>query len=208
MTQEELYWFEKRLNMRADTKEREIRDKYNYRIRGLLEVGKKIGKTENQIRRDSDRLEHECRNEIEFARLTILEPVLDAKQKVRLQSIKWQKQQEELKAQREAEEARKRNEREKNERERREKEKREEERRLAKEAAERAKREEQERIIREEKARREREEQEKREKTKRVLGLFFGVIAAVGVIAAIIIFRKYILAAIIVVIVISALVSS
>ena len=194
MTQEELYWYEKRLYMQADAKEREIRDKYNHYIRGVDVLG--AGKTEEQKRHEILDLELKCREEVELGRLTILEPILDAQQKARLKSIReWKVQRAQMERER-LERERREQERRDQERQRRE----EEEKRLAriraKEAAERAKKEKQERIIREEKARREREEQEERERTRKALGWFFGIIAVVGIIAAIIIFRKFILAAI------------
>lgn len=131
---------------------------------------------------------------------------------------KWKRQKQLEEARVRAEQERKRQEAERKweqeriERERIEAEKRkrqeEEERRMAPIRAEQARREEQERKRREEQARREREEQEQRERTRKALGWFFGIIAVVGVIAAIIIFRKYIIAAIVVIIILSVLFSN
>ena len=103
MTQEELYWYEKRLYVQADAKEREIRDWSNRRIRHLGD----FGMPEEKQRRERMRIEAETIRAIEFARLEILEPVLDAQKKARLHQLRLEKQQEETKQRIEAERQRK-----------------------------------------------------------------------------------------------------
>lgn len=103
MTQEELYWYEKRLYMQADAKEREIRDHLNLRIKHLGD----FGMPEEKQRWERRRIEGESIRAIEFARLEILEPVLDAQKKERLRQLRLQKQKQEISQKIEAERQRK-----------------------------------------------------------------------------------------------------
>ena len=196
MTQEELYWYEKRLYMQADAKEREIRDQLNLRIRHLGD----FGMPEEKQRRERMRIEGEALRIIEFARLEILEPVLDTQKKARLRQLRLQKQIEEARQRTEAEWQRKAYEEKKN-RERLEdaRRKRQEEKEKRIRAIEAAAKAERERI--------EREKQERIENTKTAIGWIVGILVIGGIITAIIIFRKWIIAGILVVFGLSILLS-
>lgn len=184
MTQEELYWYEKRLYMQADAKEHEIRDKYNHWIRGVDVLGE--GKTEEKKRREKLDLELKCREEVELARLTILEPILDAQQKARLKSIR------ELKVRR-AQMERERLERDRIESERREAERKrreEEEKRLAPIRAQQAAERERKMKIEYERQQKLYEEQRKaaeREENERIAIKWIVGIVIVGVIIALLV---------------------
>lgn len=203
MTQEELYWYEKRLYMQADAKEREIKDWSNRRIRHLGD----FGMPEDKQRRERLRIEVETIRAIEFARLEILEPVLDAQKKARLRQLRLEKQQEETRQRIEAERQRKAWEEEEKKRKERErleeairKRQEEEEKRLAPiRAREAAAKAERERI--------EQKKQERKENTETAIGWIIGILVLGGIIAAVIIFRKWIIAGILVVFGLSILLS-
>ena len=94
MTQQELYWYEKRLREKADAKEREIREHYNLMLNRPIPA--RIRQSQTLMEREeyrNSRLRMECKQEIEFTRLEILEPILDAAEKQRLQSLRNAKEQ-------------------------------------------------------------------------------------------------------------------
>lgn len=189
--QEEQYWKEKRLYLQADEKEREIRDIFAHRIRGIDLFSQ--GKTEERKRWERIRLESQCRQEVEFARLTILEPILDSTKKEQLKKLREQKQK-----QREEEEQRLKKEEQRRQKEEENRRKREEEeRRLApiraKEAAER----ERKRKIELERQRKLEEERRKeairRENTRTAIKWVVGIIVVAIIIALIVNFWEPIL---------------
>lgn len=190
--QEEQYWKEKRLYLQADEKEREIRDAYSCRIRRANDMAPKWV-TEDQKKRTRMHLEDQCRQEVEFARLTILEPILDCSKKERLKQLREQKEAEELRR-KEAEERRRKEEemqkqKEEEERKRREEEQQkreEEERRLATIRAQKAAEKERERKIEYERQRKLEEKRraaEQKEKKRKTVGCFFGTIVLLVVLA-------------------------
>lgn len=205
MTQEELYWYSKRLYLKADAKEREIREEAKRVFMREQQWNAKWW-TPKDVERCRMNIETQAQKYIEFARLEILEPVLDSQQKIRLETLRFEKKMKEEERKRQEEKM----ERERKEREEERRKKEEEEKRLApiraKEAEERAKKEKQE------KEKREREEQERRaqlearakqlqkeENTRTALGWLAGIIIVGGIIAVIIIFRKWILAALLII---------
>ena len=168
MTQEELYWYEKRLRMKADAKEHEIREHYNFLLNRPIPQWMRESKSQmDNIEREKSRLRWKCNQEIEYARLEILEPILDYEEKKRFKSLRDErerKRQEEERKRQEEERKRQEEEREREKREREyneriQKEAQERKIRAEKEAKERAIKEAQERKIRAEQAARKREKQ-------------------------------------------------
>lgn len=191
--QEEQYWKEKRLYMQADEKEREIRDFYSCRIRRANDMAPKCF-TEDQKKRTRMHLEDQCRKEVEFARLTILEPILDCSKKERLKQLREQKEAEERRRKEVEEQRRKEEEmqkqKEEEERKRREEEQQkreEEERKLAMTRALKAAARERERKIEFERQQKLEEERrqaaEQKEKKRKAVGCFFGTIVLLVVLA-------------------------
>ena len=89
MTQEELYWYEKRLRMKADAKEHEIREHYNFLLNRPIPQWMRESKSQmDNIEREKSRLRWKCNQEIEYARLEILEPILDYEEKKRFKSLR------------------------------------------------------------------------------------------------------------------------
>ena len=206
MTEEERYWYEKRLYQKADAREREIREIFSRRIRGIDLFGNDM--PEERKRRDRMRIELECNQAVEFERLTILEPILDAQHKSRLQSLRQQKLERERMERERAERERIEYERAERERQRIEREREEEERRMApiraREAEERAKKEaEAERIRREEE-----EKREQAEKRKDAITSFFLYGSILTVLVAAIIWWRWVVAGIIAIFIIYIFASS
>lgn len=122
MTQEELYWYEKRLRMKADAKEREIREHYNFLLnRPIPQWMRESESKMREIEWEKNRLRRICNQEIEYARLEILEPILDYEEKKRFNSLRdarERKKQEEEKKRQEEERKRQEEERKRQEEER------------------------------------------------------------------------------------------
>lgn len=170
MTQEELYWYEKRLRMKADAKEHEIREYYNFLLnRPIPQWMKESESRMREIEMEKSRLRWKCNQEIEYARLEILEPILDYEEKKRFNSLRdareKKKQEEERKRideeRKRLEQERIQHEREKKYKEQIQKEAQERKVRAEKEAKERAIKEAQERKNREEQAAKKRAKQKK-----------------------------------------------
>lgn len=192
MTQEELYWFEKRLREKADAKEKKIRDKYDEKIK----ISQRIIQDQPNSRLmpiPPHILRHMRDEEIKRARLEVLEPILDEDDKVILQELRdAEKKEKELEQQRIEEKKKKEEEKRKREDEelRRKEEERKrrevEEMRLAsireKEAIERRKKEELE------EQERQRKEQEKKKRIKTALLWLLGIVISGCIVTAIFIF--------------------
>ena len=182
--QEEQYLKEKRLYLQADEKEREIRDVYAHRIRGIDLFSN--SKSEEQKRWEGIRLENQCRQEVEFARLTILEPILDFSKKERLNQLREQKKKQKEEEERKRKEDEERRKKEEIARRKRE----EEERRLApiraKEAAEMEKKRkielERQRKFEEER----RKEVERRENTRTAIRWIVGIVIAIIIVVLVV----------------------
>lgn len=198
MTQQELYWYEKRLYLQADEKEREIRGRYAWLLsrspcyNHLTEEQRRNAESRERERRWS--LESSCRQEVEFARLTILEPILDQPKKERLKQLREQKkQQEEENKRRRLEEEQQRIKAERERIEREEKERRLESRRTAA-AARKAKQEaierERQRELDEERLR----EAEQREKAKTAMKWMIGLMVVAVIVVLIVSFWDNIIA--------------
>lgn len=186
MTQEELYWLEKRLRLKADEEERKIRTKYEIWIRHSKEAYQ-TDSVFSHYCRPPLLLEIERDKEIEFVRLEILEPVLDEKDRNRLQQLREEKKRKEEEQKKQEEERKRRAEEE--ERRREEERKRKEEERKRREEEAEKKRKELEELKRKraeqekEKAKREKEERKRRIKT--VLLWILGAAVVGAIIAAI-----------------------
>lgn len=198
MTQEELYWLEKRLRLKADDEERKIREKYDRWIKASEEEYRANIPYQDRLCRSPLELRLERDAKIEFARLEILEPVLDAKDNARLRRLRKEKEEEQERKKQEEERIRKEEEEERRRKEEEEKKKREEEeRRLApireREAAERKRKEIEEQERRRKEKEKEQAEQKRKERIKTALLWLLGIVIAGGIVTAIIIFWDTIL---------------
>lgn len=190
--QEEQYWKEKRLYLQADEKEREIKEKYAHLIRGV-DNPYSSSQSEASKQRLKRNLEWKCAQDVEFERLTILEPILDFSKKRRLQELRENKQK-----QKEAEERRRKLELERLQREEEERRKREEEeRRLApiraKEAAERERKWKIEMERQRREAEERRREAEREENIEKIVRWIVGILVVGVIIALVSIFWEEIL---------------
>lgn len=197
MTQEELYWLEKRLRLKADDEERKIREKYDRWIKASEEEYRANIPYQDRLCRSPLELRLERDAKIEFARLEILEPVLDAKDNARLRRLRKEKEEEQERKKQEEERIRKEEEERRRKEEEEKKKREEEERRLApireREAAERKRKEIEEQERRRKEKEKEQAEQKRKERIKTALLWLLGIVIAGGIVTAIIIFWDTIL---------------